>query len=136
MSDFKTTQVLVMQNTPLKLQRSNWEQLRHFLAKKGTEYEQATSTEDILIQSTILQNLIKISKHIQKLSEKGKPMKSTSTIKLTPVEKYGLRFIIEEQYNHLVEHYAKDKTFFFAYLQPILDGFQQFDINNQGLITT
>jgi hypothetical protein len=142
MSDFKKIEVLIMQKIPLRLQRSNWNELNKFILNEVKQYETSPSVDDLFIdfvQSALMQILVKTSKHLMKLSNKGKVMNSYSTISMSPVEKNCLNFVIRYYYSDLINkgpQKENDIPHFYSYLQPILDSFQQFDINNQSLTTT
>lgn len=141
MKDFKTIETLIIQTTPLQLQRSGWEQLQKFVIREIEEYSSAPIPGDLivdLLDSALKQLFVKISKHVLKLKYKGKPMDSRSTVNLSPVEKKCLKFIIVDFYSTTKiesSEQENDEAYFFTYLQPILDKFQQFEINNQGLTT-
>lgn len=135
-------EILTIKNTPLQLQRSNWEQLQKFIIREIEEYSSAPVTDDLMIDlldSALMQILVKVTSHVLKLKYKAKLMDSKSTLRLSPVEKKCLIFIISDFYSTLMNQgpeQENDESYYFCYLQPILDRFQQFDINNTGLSTT
>ncbi|BDS10598.1 hypothetical protein [Aureispira anguillae] len=131
MDYYRQHSVLIQDKIPLQLQRSHWHKFHYWLGQYLIETK-AKSTIEKLIQATLLQAFIKISKLIQRLERSGKPMKSKISLQLSPSEKYGLEYSIQA----VAEEVDKDfEPFYLAYLQPILDQFHQHDINqpNQGL---
>lgn len=128
MEYYRTYSNIVQLKIPLKLQRSHWHQLQHFLGKELTEQE-AQNKMEALLQASILQVFIKVSKKVQQLEQQGKPMHQSSKINFSPVEKYGLECLLQQAAS------KTEQSYYLAYLQPILEQFHQHQINqtNYGL---
>lgn len=127
MSDYRLYTSLKQQTVPLQLKRSHWQHLHKWLSNYLTSAEAEDSLEQ-LIKCALTQIYIKVSKKLETLREKGKAMKSVSTIHFTPLEKYCFRYIFSVELS-VLEAQEKDQAFFVGYLQPILDRLQLHEIN-------
>lgn len=127
MSDYRLYTSLEQQTIPLQLQRSHWKHLHEWLSNYLNSAE-ATDSLERLIKCALTQIYIKVSKKLEALGKKGKPMKSLSTIYFTPLEKYCFRYIFSVELS-VLEEQEKDQAFFVGYLQPILDSLQLHEIN-------
>lgn len=130
---FYTQTILAAQNMPLQLSRRHWERILHWLG----DYIHKTVVEDVLdqlLRAVLMQIFIKLSKHVQKLQQKSKPMESLSTLQFTPCENYGLQYTLAYESEGI--ELAEERHFFTAYLQPILNHLHQFEINHESIHPT
>jgi hypothetical protein len=132
MSDYQLYTSLEQQKIALQLQRSHWQHLHAWLSDYLAQGK-ATDSLEHLIKCALTQIYIKVSKELQKLAQKGKAMKSLSTVHFTPLEKYCFRYVFSLELEMLEEE-QKDTAFYNGFLQPILDLLQAHEINsNRGL---